>query len=57
MHIDVSSFNGIEITNQNIYFPKHPVFSYLSGESRDYIMMEVKRDTRRDKLLDLTNFK
>ena len=32
---------------QNIYFPKHPVFSNLSGGLRDYIMKEVKRDTRR----------
>lgn len=57
LSIDVSTFNGVNNTNQNLYFPKHPVFDFLSGETKDYIMMEVSRDTRRDKLIELTKFK
>lgn len=41
---------------QNIYFPKHPVFSSLSGGLRDYIMGEVSRETRREKIVSILGF-
>ena len=54
LKIAVSSFNGQKNTIQNIYFPENPLFKYLSKETRDKIMMDVTRDTRRDKLISLT---
>lgn len=55
LKIAVSTFNGQKNTIQNVYFPQHAIFKYLSDETRDKIMMDVQRDTRRDKLISLTN--
>lgn len=41
---------------QNVYFPKHPVFSYLASDTCNAIMMEVNRSNRRDKLISLFGF-
>ena len=35
-----------EKETQTVYFPKHPILTYLSGESRDRIMMDVRRQTQ-----------
>lgn len=56
IQIEVNSNNGREFSLQNIYFPKHPAFNYLSGTTKDTIMMEVKRETQRDKLISLISF-
>ncbi len=52
---------NIEIKNsegnlQIVYFPKHPLFDYLSAESRDKIMYEVERTTQRDKIIGLLSY-
>lgn len=52
---------NIEIKNsegnlQIVYFPKHPLFDYLSSESRDKIMYEVDRSTQRDKIIGLLGY-
>lgn len=49
----MSSFNGKEVGLQYIYFPNHPVFNYLAQDTRDDIMMRVKRETQRDKQISL----
>lgn len=49
----MSSFNGKENSLQNIYFPNHPIFNYLAGDTRDSIMMRVLRETQRDKQISL----
>ena len=36
-----------------VFFPAHPVFNYLSGKTRDKIMLNVSRDTQREKLIGL----
>lgn len=41
---------------QNLYFPNHPVFSYLADDTKDSIMFQVSRETRRDKLTTLFDF-
>lgn len=56
IQIEVSSDNGNQKNLQNLYFPKHPVFKYLSPETKDEIMMNVVRNTRRDKLVSLSKF-
>jgi hypothetical protein len=56
IQIEVSSFNGREETFQNLYFPNHPVFSYLAEDTKDSIMLQVSRDTQRDKLISLFGF-
>jgi hypothetical protein len=38
---------------QYIYFPNHPVFNYLAQDTRNDIMMRVKRETQRDKQISL----
>lgn len=53
LSIEVSAENGKTQSFQFIYFPKHPVFAELSNETRDDIMMIVKRDTQRDKQITL----
>lgn len=53
LSIEISSDNGNEVGVQNIYFPRHPVFSYLAADTRDTIMFQVGRETRRDKLITL----
>lgn len=53
LSIEVSSFNGKEVGLQYIYFPNHPVFNYLAQDTRDDIMMRVKRETQRDKQISL----
>lgn len=56
IQIEVSSYNGREETFQNLYFPNHPVFSYLAEDTKDSIMLQVSRDTQRDKLTSLFGF-
>lgn len=56
IQIEVSSYNGRETTFQNLYFPHHPVFKYLAEDSKDSIMLEVSRDTQRDKLISLFSY-
>ena len=41
--------------NQIIYFPNHPVYSYLSRSTRNIIMEEINRSTHRDKIIGLIN--
>jgi hypothetical protein len=53
LSIEISSHNGKEKGFQYIYFPKHPVFSYLAADTKDSIMMGVKRETQRDKQITL----
>ena len=68
----MSCHNGNETKLQNVYFPKHPVFSniedphdsfaypkfyFMADETRDNIMFSVQRETQRDKLMDLLNFR
>ena len=53
LSIEVSSYNGKETANQLLYFPKHPVFNYLNGDTKDSIMMRVTRGTQRDKQISL----
>lgn len=53
LSIEISCFNGKEKGFQFIYFPKHPIFNYLASDTRDSIMMNVKRETQRDKLITL----
>lgn len=53
LSIEVSSFNGKEVGLQYIYFPNHPVFSYLASDTKNDIMMRVKRETQRDKQISL----
>lgn len=55
LKIAVSTYNGQKNTIQNIYFPKNPVFNYLSSGTKDNIMLNVERGTRRDKLISLAN--
>jgi hypothetical protein len=57
LSIEVSSFNGKEVGLQYLYFPKHPVFNYLAQDTRDDIMMRVKRETQRDKQISLLELK
>jgi hypothetical protein len=54
--IEVASFNGREESFQNLYFPNHPVFTYLAEDTKDSIMLEVSRDTQRDKLISLFSY-
>jgi hypothetical protein len=37
---------------QYLYFPKLPIFSEISAETKDYITENVKRDTQIDKITD-----
>ena len=53
LSIEISSHNGKETACQLLYFPKHPVFNYLNGDTRDSIMMRVTRGTQRDKQISL----
>ena len=43
LSIEVSSYNGSEVGLQYIYFPNHPLFNQLSGDTRNDIMFRVKR--------------
>jgi inositol 1,4,5-triphosphate receptor type 1/inositol 1,4,5-triphosphate receptor type 3 len=36
-----------------VFFPAHPVFRFLSDETRDKIMFNVPRETQRIKLIQL----
>ena len=38
---------------QIIYFPKHPVYAYLSRSTRTSIMDSIDRSTHRDKIIGL----
>ena len=51
--IEINCENGETDKLQFIYFPNHPVFAYLAGDTRDKIMMKVARATSRDKLTSL----
>lgn len=53
LSIEISSHNGATLSIQNLYFPNHPVFDYLAGDTRNRVMFEVGRDNRRDKLISL----
>ena len=44
---DQNLANNNERKTQTVYFPKHPILTYLSGQTRDNIMMEVGRETQR----------
>ena len=45
----MKNLSNIEIfyegSYQTLYFPSHPVFKKLSGETRDKIMFEIPRET------------
>lgn len=56
LSIEISSHNGETVGFQNLYFPNHPVFSYLADDTKDSIMFQVSRETRRDKLTTLFDF-
>lgn len=52
---------SIEVTDekgndQTVFFPNYPVFSSLTDNLRDYIMVEVTRDSHRDKIVSLLSF-
>jgi inositol 1,4,5-triphosphate receptor type 1/inositol 1,4,5-triphosphate receptor type 3 len=53
----MKNLQNIEIfyegNDQTLYFPSHPVFQKLSGETRDKIMFEIPRETQREKLINL----
>lgn len=57
MSIEVSANNGNEVSNQFVYFPRHPVFHYLAKNTREDIMMRVERGTQRDKQISLIGMK
>ena len=40
-------------STQIIYFPKHPVYAYLSRTTRTSIMDSIDRSTHRDKIIGL----
>lgn len=56
LSIEISSDNGEVVGFQNLYFPNHPVFSYLAADTKDTIMFQVSRETRRDKLTTLFDY-
>ena len=56
LSIEISSYNGEDRYFQNLYFPNHPVFSYLAPDSKDDIMFKVGRENRRDKLTTLFSY-
>ena len=41
---------------QVVLFPKHPVFNSLSGDLRDYVMTNVERGSRRDKIVSMLGY-
>lgn len=52
---------SIEVTDekgkdQTLFFPNYPVFSSLAGNLRDHIMVEVSRDSHRDKIVSLLSY-
>lgn len=52
---------SIEVTDekgkdQTLYFPNYPVFSSLTGNLRDYVMVSVTRDSHRDKIVSLLSY-
>ena len=53
LSIEIQSDNGVTTSIQSLYFPNHPVFDYLAGDTRNRVMFEVGRDNRRDKLITL----
>ena len=57
LSIEISSDDGNgKLKNQNLYFPNHPVFSYLAPDTKDDIMFRVGRENRRDKLTTLFGY-
>lgn len=34
-----------------IFFPSHPVYEYLSDQTKDKIMFTINRETQREKIL------
>lgn len=38
---------------QQVFFPAHPLFEYLSDQSKDKLMYTVNRETQREKILGL----
>jgi|JI6StandDraft_1071083.scaffolds.fasta_scaffold03590_3 hypothetical protein len=53
LKIEIKSNNK----KQTVYFPKHPILTQLSDETRDRIMMAVRRETHTEKLVSLFEFK
>ncbi|CAD8193240.1 unnamed protein product [Paramecium pentaurelia] len=53
----LNNLRKIEIFYENeyqmVFFPAHPVFQFLSDETRDKIMFKIPRDTQRKKLISL----
>ena len=56
LSIEISCNNGNEKGFQFIYFPHHPIFKQLADDTCDSIMMRVKRETQRDKLITLLSY-
>ena len=42
--------------NQTVFFPKFPVFDSLAGNLRDKIMLDVCRDSHREKIVSLLSY-
>lgn len=53
LQIEVTCSSG----KQYVYFPYNPVFKILAKDTKKRIMAEVNRDTQRDKLTGLINYK
>lgn len=53
LRIEITDSNGV---NQDVYFPKHPVFESLSDGLKDYVMSEVTRNTHSQKITSLLSF-
>ena len=53
LSIEVTDENG---KDQTIFFPNYPVFSSLTGNLRDFIMVKVARDSHRDKIVSLLSY-
>ena len=53
LSIEVTDARG---SDQNLYFPKYPVFDSLTDNLRDYIMGQVNRASHRDKIVSLLSY-
>lgn len=59
LQIEVATYSTKDssCSYQNVYFPRYPVFNFLAEKTRDRIMFEVKRTTKRDKLISLLEYR